>query len=83
MRVRFTKRHCGWFPGSDPILDPTEAARLIFLGVAEPYDKPAPPAPKPAPIPEPPVEDPTDVEPEAPTLPVEEPKPAPQRGRRR
>lgn len=64
-------------------MDDADAARLMAGGFCEPFDKPAPPAPKPAPIPEPVVEEPTDVEPEAPTLPVEEPKTAPQRGRRR
>lgn len=85
MRVRFLQRCGAYFPGADPVLDRDEAARVIALGFAEPFDKPAPPAPKPAPIPEPVVEEPTEVDAEAPTLPVEEskPAPAPQRAIRR
>lgn len=77
MRVRFLQRCGAYFPGADPVLDREEAARLIGLGVCEPFDKPAP---KPAPEPTP--EEPTDVQEDAPTLPPEEKPAAPVRRRR-
>lgn len=82
MQVRFVERYGKYFPGANPLLEPALAAALIARGVCRPMCAEA--APQVA-ASEPPVEEPTDVDAEAPTLPVEEVKPAPaqHRGPRR
>lgn len=71
MRVLFTQPHCAYGIGADPTLDDDEAARLIAMGVCEPYDKPAPPAKvdaPPLPAVEPTPEPEAPAEPEAPPV---------------
>jgi hypothetical protein len=78
MRVRFIQRYCGYWPGANPILCEPELSQLLAAGVCEPFDKPAPKAPKPVAV-----EEPTEVEEEVVEVP-EELKPHPlRRGRRK
>lgn len=75
MRVRFLQRCGAYHPGADPMLDADEAARVISMGVAEPFDKPPAVDVEAAP------DEPTDLEP---TLPAEEQiEPTPRRRGRR